>query len=58
MSILDSASRNSVYRGYEYYKDGKVIKNIDDIKLYKFKNFLFLELKNSYYHHINDITCI
>lgn len=34
MSILDSASRNSVYRGYEYYKDGKVISQtqISDIE--------------------------
>lgn len=25
MSILNSASRKSVYRGYEYYKEGNVI---------------------------------
>lgn len=36
------------------YKDGKVIKDIDDIKLYKFKNFLFLKLKKSYYRIDNS----
>lgn len=31
------------------YKDGKEIRNKDDIRIYKFKHFLFLELKKSYY---------
>lgn len=31
------------------YKDGTEIKNISDIRLYKFRNFIFLELKQSYY---------
>ena len=38
----------------QLYKDGKRIKNIDDIKLYKFKSFLFLELKYSYYRIDNN----
>lgn len=36
------------------YKDGKEIKNIDYIKIYKFKNRLFLELKKSYYRIENN----
>lgn len=36
------------------YKDGKAIKNIDNIRLYKFKNYLFLELKESFYRINND----
>lgn len=31
------------------YKDGKEIRNKDDIRIYKFKHFLFLKLKKSYY---------
>lgn len=36
------------------YKDGKEIKNISDIRLYKFKKFIFLELKRSYYRIMNE----
>lgn len=35
------------------YKDEKEIKSIANIRLYKFKKFLFLELKNSYYRIMN-----
>lgn len=31
------------------FKDGKEIKSTEDIKIYKFRKFLFLELKQSYY---------
>ena len=36
------------------YKDGEEIKSVNDICLYKFKNFLFLILKNSYYRINNS----
>ena len=36
------------------YKDGVEIKSVNDICLYKFKNFLFLILKNSYYRINNS----
>ena len=36
------------------YKNGKEVKNISNIKLYKFKKFLFLELKKSYYRIMNN----
>lgn len=36
------------------YKDGNEIKSKHDIRLYKFKNFIFLELKQSYYRIMND----
>lgn len=32
-----------------FYKDEKEIRNKDGIRIYKFKHFLFLELKKSYY---------
>ncbi len=35
-------------------KDGKEVKTTDRIKIYKFKKFLFLELKKSYYRIGND----
>lgn len=35
------------------YKDEKEIKSIANIRLYKFKKILFLELKNSYYRIMN-----
>lgn len=37
-----------------FFKDGKEIKSKDKIRLYKFKRFLFLEFKNSYYRIEND----
>ena len=36
------------------YKDKKEIKSISDIRLYKFRRFLFLELKQSYYRIMNE----
>lgn len=36
------------------YKDGVEVKSVDDICLYKFKRFLFLVLKNSYYRINNN----
>ena len=36
------------------YKDGEEIKSVNDICLYKFKNFLFLILKNSFYRINNS----
>lgn len=37
-----------------FYKDGKEIKNVSDIRLYKFRNFLFIETKKSYYRIANE----
>ena len=37
-----------------FFKDGKEIKSKDKIRIYKFRRFLFLELKNSYYRIEND----
>lgn len=36
------------------YKDNKEVKSTDNIRLYKFNNFLFLELKKSYYRIPDD----
>lgn len=36
------------------YKDGREIKSISNIRLYKFKKFIFLELKQSYYRIMNE----
>lgn len=36
------------------YKDGKEIKRISDIRMYKFRKFIFLELKQSYYRIMNE----
>ena len=37
-----------------FYKDGKEMKNVSDIRLYKFKKFLFIETKKSYYRIANE----
>ena len=36
------------------YKDGKEIKSTSNIRLYKFRKFIFLELKKSYYRILDD----
>lgn len=36
------------------YKDKKMIKSMDDIQLYRYKKYLFLILKQSYYYIKND----
>lgn len=36
------------------YKDREEIKSISDIRLYKFRRYLFLELKQSYYRIMNE----
>lgn len=37
-----------------FYKDGKEMKNVSDIRLYKFRKFLFIETKKSYYRIPNE----
>lgn len=37
-----------------FYKDGKEMKNVSDIRLYKFRKFLFIETKKSYYRIANE----
>lgn len=36
------------------YKDEKMVKSIDDIQLYRYKKYLFLILRQSYYYIKND----
>lgn len=36
------------------YKDGKMVKSMDDIQLYRYKKYLFLILRKSYYYIKND----
>ncbi len=45
---------NFVLENGVLYKNGIEIKSKDNIRLYKFKNFIFLELKKSYYRIMND----
>ena len=37
-----------------FYKDGKEMKNVSDIRLYKFRKFLFIEREKSYYRIANE----
>lgn len=37
-----------------FYKDGKEMKNASDIRLYRFRKFLFIETKKSYYRIPNE----
>ncbi len=43
-----------VFENSSLYKDGKKIKNIENIRLYKLKKYLFLELDKSYYRISNN----
>lgn len=52
MSILTSASSTSVSRGYDYYKNGKVM-NVNQLNDLEFEGYVEGSLKNPYYVKIN-----
>ncbi len=54
--FLDGKRKKHTFRLKDgiLFKDGKEIKSVNKIRLYKFKKFIFLELKNSYYRISNE----
>ncbi len=52
MSILTSASSTSVSRGYDYYKNGKVM-NVNQLNDLEFEGYVEGSLKDPYYVKIN-----
>lgn len=52
MSILDNASSRTVYKGYDYYKNGYVVSNVQ-ISDYEYEGYVKGSAKEPYYVMVN-----